>query len=76
MSFLVVLKRYRYNNFLWKKKEKKTLYENVIHQIKTLTDMEMVETGIAEADMTNLAFTNRIRTFSLNSKYKIVFNKM
>lgn len=46
-----------------KKKEKKTLYENVIHQIKTLTDMETVETGIAEADMTNLAFTNRIRTF-------------
>lgn len=38
--------------------------------------METVETGIAEADMTNLAFTNRIKTFSLNSKYKIVFNKM
>lgn len=46
-----------------KKKEKKTLYENVIHQIKTLTDMETVETGIAEADMTNLMLTNRITTF-------------
>lgn len=40
-----------------------TFYENVIHSIKTLKDMETVETGIAEADMTNLMLTNRITTF-------------
>lgn len=35
----------------------------MIHSKKSLKDMETVETGIAEPDMTNLMLTNRITNF-------------